>query len=75
MREHYRIGVPLRGTYKEIFSSDNLKFGGAGLLNQGLLYTTPVKYHNRDYSVSITLPPLGATVLKLVEEKAEFDLE
>jgi len=75
VREHYRIGVPLRGTYKEIFSSDNMKYGGSGLLNMGLLYTSPVKYHNRDYSVSITLPPLGATILKLVEEKAEFDLE
>jgi 1,4-alpha-glucan branching enzyme len=74
-RPLYRIGVPFRGTWHEIFNSDNLKYSGSGVLNQGLLYTTPVKYHGKDYSVSITLPPLGISVLKLKEEKAEFDLE
>ncbi len=74
-RPSYRIGVPLRGTWTEIFNSDNKQYGGAGVLNPGLLYTTPVKYHNKDYSVSLTLPPLGITVLKLKEELAEFDIE
>jgi len=74
-RNLYRIGVPFRGTWKEVFNSDELKYGGSGVLNQGVLNTTPVKYHNKDYSVSITLPPLGISILKLQEEKAEFDLE
>jgi 1,4-alpha-glucan branching enzyme len=74
-RNSYRIGVPFRGSWSEIFNSDNTKYGGAGILNAGLIFTSPVKYHNRDYSVSITLPPLGVTILKLHEEKAEFDLE
>lgn len=74
-RQLYRIGVPFRGTYHEVFNSDDLKYGGSGVLNQGLLYTTPVKYHGKDYSVPITLPPLAISVIKLVEEKAEFDLE
>jgi 1,4-alpha-glucan branching enzyme len=74
-RQIYRIGVPFRGTYSEVFNSDELKYGGSGVLNQGLLYTTPVKYHNKDYSVSITLPPLGISVLKLHEEQAQFEIE
>lgn len=74
-RPLYRIGVPCRGTWKEIFNSDNLKYSGSGVLNQGVLNTTPVKYHGKDYSVSITLPPLACTVLKLQEEKSEFDLD
>jgi len=74
-RQLYRIGVPYRGTWTEIFNSDNVKYWGSGVLNPGLLYTTPVKYHNRDYSVSITLPPLGISILKLKEEMAEFDIE
>jgi 1,4-alpha-glucan branching enzyme len=45
------------------------------VLNSGLLYTTPVKYHGKDNSVAITLPPLGMTILKLNEEMAEFDLD
>lgn len=74
-RSLYRIGVPFRGTWTELFNSDDLKYGGSGVLNSGLLYTTPVKYHNKDYSVSITLPPLGISILKLKEEKAVFDIE
>jgi 1,4-alpha-glucan branching enzyme len=74
-RQMYRIGVPFRGTWKEVFNSDDSKYGGSGVLNAGLLYTTPVKYHGKDNSVAITLPPLGMTILKLNEEMAEFDLD
>ena len=74
-RQLYRIGVPYRGTWKEVFNSDDSKYGGSGVVNAGLLYTTPVKYHGKDNSVAITLPPLGMTILKLNEEMAEFDLD
>lgn len=74
-RQHYRIGVPVRGKWREVFNTDNLKYGGSGVLNIGDLVTSPVKYHHQDYSVSITLPPLGMTVLKLHKEDNEFELE
>lgn len=74
VRYDYRVGVPIKGTWKEIFNSDNLKYGGSGVLNQGLMVTKPVKYHGKDYSFAITLPPLGVTVLKLNEEEAGFVL-
>jgi len=74
-RSHYRVGVPIRGEWKEIFNSDDLKYGGSGVLNQGLYFTSPVKYHHKDYSVSITLPPLGVCILKLEREQTEFELE
>jgi 1,4-alpha-glucan branching enzyme len=75
VRTQYRIGVPHRGQWKEIFSSDDLKYGGSGALNIGILNTAPVRYHGKDYSVSITLPPLGISVIKLSQEIAEFELE
>ncbi len=74
-RSHYRIGVPVRGTWQEILNSDNLKYGGSGVLNQGYLHTSPVKYHSRDYSVSMVLSPMSISVLKLHEEVTEFELE
>jgi len=74
-RSHYRIGVPFRGKWREIFNTDNLKYGGSGVLNIGDLNTSPVKYHHQDYSVQLTLPPLGITVLKLYKEDNEFELE
>jgi 1,4-alpha-glucan branching enzyme len=74
VREHYRIGVPFRGKWREIFNSDNLKYGGAGVLNLGDIVTSPIKYHNQDYSISVTLPPLAMTVFKLEREETDFEL-
>jgi 1,4-alpha-glucan branching enzyme len=74
VQQHYRIGVQVRGFWKEIFNSDQPRFGGTGLLNNGLLATTPVKYHGRDYSLTITLPPLAVCVFKLEREEVEFEL-
>jgi 1,4-alpha-glucan branching enzyme len=74
VRHDYRVGVPTRGSWKEIFNSDDQKYGGSGVLNQTLLHTRPVKYHNKDYSFALTLPPLALAVLKLNEEEAEFEL-
>ncbi len=71
-RHLYRIGVPYRGQWREVFNSDAVRFGGSGVLNPGLLITSPVKFHGRDYSVSLTLPPLGVTVIKLEKEVVEF---
>ncbi|MCU0367208.1 MAG: 1,4-alpha-glucan branching protein GlgB [Cyclobacteriaceae bacterium] len=75
LREMYRVGVPYRGSWSEIFNSDKPIYGGSGVTNPRLLYTSPVKYHHKDYSVTLTLPPLAVVVLKLKEAKAEFELE
>lgn len=75
VRYQYRVGVPYRGRWKEVFNTDDKKYHGSGVLNQGLLVTSPVKYHNQDFSVALTLPPLAITVLKLDKEITEFELE
>jgi 1,4-alpha-glucan branching enzyme len=74
-RRHYRVGVPYRGQWKEAFNSDDTKYAGSGVLNEGSLITSPVKYHGRDYSISLTLPPLGISILRLEKEVNEFELE
>ncbi len=74
VRQHYRVGVPNRGYWKEIFNSDHGKFGGTGIMNGGRMITTPVKYHGKDYSITLVLPPLGISVIKLEREEAEFEL-
>ncbi len=71
-RSQYRIGVPFAGTWKELFNSDDSNFGGSGALNSGLLYSMPDKYHGKDNSILLTLPPLGCLVLKLNEEVENF---
>ncbi|MFN8341423.1 MAG: 1,4-alpha-glucan branching protein GlgB [Cyclobacteriaceae bacterium] len=74
VRYGYRLGVPQRGMYQEIFNSDHPQYGGTGVLNQGSLATLPVKYHNQDYSIAITIPPMAITVLKLSQAQIEFEL-
>jgi 1,4-alpha-glucan branching enzyme len=75
VRSSYRIGVAQRGLWQEVFNSDNLKYGGSGQLNNSQQFTSPVKYHGKDYSLLITIPPLGITVFKLSKSSTEFELE
>ncbi len=56
---NYRIGVPDEGFWKEILNSDAGLYGGSGQGNFGGLQAVPVPYHQEDYSINITLPPLG----------------
>jgi 1,4-alpha-glucan branching enzyme len=58
-RYKYRIGVPCSGFWKEVLNSDSELYGGSGHGNLGGVEATPVSVHGRDYSISITLPPLG----------------
>jgi 1,4-alpha-glucan branching enzyme len=64
VREYYRIGVPTEGTYTEIFNSDSSHYGGSNIGN-GIALSEPVAWMNFPHSVSLTLPPLGAVILKL----------
>jgi len=62
----YRIGVPFKGNYTEIFNSDIIGFGGSGQTNQNLT-TEDLPWHRSQYSLSIKLPPLGAVFIRRSE--------
>ena len=61
-REKYRIGVPRRGRYDELFSTDNADFGGSGTLN-GQVYTKKAPMHGRPCCVELTLPAFSTIFL------------
>ncbi len=64
-RDNYRIGVPLPGFYKELLNSDADIYGGSNqTLPGGGAKTENIPWHSHQYSVSISLPPLGAVILK-----------
>ena len=67
-REKYRIGVPVYGIYEEVFNSESEEFGGCGIVNSGDIKAKTVKDHGLDYSIVLTLPPLGVTYYKLKKE-------
>jgi len=63
-RDNYRIGVPHKGFWKEIFNSDAKHFGGTGRGNFGGVETVPIPLHGRNQSLTISLPPLGAVFFR-----------
>lgn len=65
VRYNYRIGVPIPGIYKEVFNSDYKEWGGSGVANPNPLRSENISWHNREQSISITLPPLAAVYLRL----------
>ena len=64
VREQYRIGVPSKSRLREIFSSDEVRFGGSGVLNPLPIKPDEIPWNDKPQSISLTLPPLGITVLK-----------
>jgi len=66
--ENYRIGVPNLGIYKEVWNSDDEKYGGSGKGNMGDLKAEKIKWHNQPFSLQIQIPPLAATMYKLTKK-------
>ncbi|HEY8605493.1 MAG TPA: 1,4-alpha-glucan branching protein GlgB [Noviherbaspirillum sp.] len=62
-REHYRIGVPAAGPWRELLNTDADVYGGSGVGN-GELQAEPQAAHGMPQSLSLRLPPLSALVLK-----------
>lgn len=65
-RHNYRTGVPHKGKWTQIFNSDEQLYWGSGSGNPKPLKSEPVYWHGKDDSVSLTIPPLGAIVLKSI---------
>ena len=64
VRHDYRIGVPKKGEYREVFNSDAEEFGGSGVKNEGDLHTEDVSWHDREQSLVITVPPMATIYLR-----------
>jgi 1,4-alpha-glucan branching enzyme len=63
-RESYKIGVPFEGEYEEIFNSQSAYYEGWNIGNAGVLQAKKEPMHGREYSLTLTLPPLGVLYLK-----------
>ena len=63
-RHDYRIGAPAAGEWREVANSDLVRFGGSGVDNPDPVATQAVPAHGREHSLTLTLPPLGLTVLR-----------
>ncbi len=65
---NYRIGVPEKGIWQECLNSDAPIYGGSGQGNLGQVKASPVPMHGQEYSLNLTIPPLGILFLKKQEK-------
>ena len=63
----YRVGLPRKGAWNEIFNSDAVEFGGSGVGNMGRVEAKEVTWNGRPYSVPVQLPPYGVVYLSPAE--------
>lgn len=63
-RENYRIGLPFKASWKEIFNSDAGEFFGSGKVNDEAFKTEEIAANHREFSITVDIAPLGAMILK-----------
>jgi len=63
-RDHYKVGVPIQGTYTEILNSDDKKYGGSGAtLGKSKIKSVDKKWQNQEQHITLSIPPLGVAVM------------
>lgn len=65
--DNYKIGVPFSGKYKEIFSSDDLRFGGKGFRNIRVKPSKKDECDGREYSIRVKVPALSVSMFTCEE--------
>jgi 1,4-alpha-glucan branching enzyme len=63
-RVGYKVGVPSGGYWRELLNSDAQEYAGSGMGNMGGVQAQPDPLHGRPFSLTLTLPPLGALFFK-----------
>ncbi len=60
-RKEYRIGVPKAGSYRRVFCTDDVKFGGGTEALRAGVKAEKKPIHGYDYSVNIDIPPMSVS--------------
>ena len=63
-RHDYGIGMPQGGNWREILNSDAQLYGGANIGNAGRIVADGPPMHGKNQSAALSLPPLGAILLR-----------
>ena len=70
-RHNYRIGVPDKGVYNEVFNSDLPEYGGWGQKNDTVT-TDSIPLHGHEQSLNLTAPALS-TVCFMLDKEMNLD--
>jgi len=69
----FRIGVPYLGEYKEVFNTDDKRFGGSGQVVEGMLIAENNPYQKQPYSLKTKVPPMSVSIIS-VEKIVEINI-
>ncbi|MBQ7536222.1 MAG: alpha amylase C-terminal domain-containing protein [Stomatobaculum sp.] len=58
----FNIGVPFRGSYREVFSTDRKEYGGTGFLNTRTLFSQQMDVDLRSDGITVKLPAHAALI-------------
>lgn len=71
-------GVPYEGKYKEILNTDDVKYGGSGIVNSRVKRAQDTVWDTRAQSVTVKMAPLSISILEFIpytEEELEKVIE
>ena len=70
-RTDYRIGVPLLGSYKRVFCSDDVKYGGYTKSLKSGFKAEKIAMHGYDYSVKLDIPAMSVSYYTLPTKRVK----
>ncbi|MDE6600333.1 MAG: alpha amylase C-terminal domain-containing protein, partial [Oscillospiraceae bacterium] len=68
-RDGYRIGVPYEGVYEQVLSSDDVKYGGTGLVQNGKVKSEDYAMHGYDQSIILDIPAMSVMFFTVTPKK------
>ncbi|MCA4135719.1 1,4-alpha-glucan branching protein GlgB [Arthrobacter sp. M4] len=68
---NYLLGVPAAGEWEEVLNTDAEVYGGSGVVNGGALTAEVAPMDGQPATLTVTLPPLGASWFKPVATVGE----
>ena len=72
--QHYCVGVPVAGYYRECLNTDSNKYGGSNIGNAGGVHSQPVSSDNKNYvgqpnQLLLSIPPLATMIFEYQDNK------
>ena len=68
--EHYMMGMPEKGSFTELLSSDAPEYGGTGNYTNPILFTETAPYGEYEHRLTVKIPPYGAVFLAFQPEQS-----
>lgn len=62
--ENYKVPVPAEGVYEEYLNSDDVKYGGSGVVNSSVCKTIEQAWNGQEQYITVKVAPLAVMMFK-----------